>query len=788
MIGEQYVLAPQAELFAAEAMTASAQAQLGTKPGEFAITNTVSRATTIVLSAESAELLQRFREPVSVATAVAGYGADQHVDSHLVLNEAYPVLQHLIAAGFLVRAGAATEEVPEQVGDLRVLKLVQRLNDVMVLRACTPEGGDVAVKLLLTPADDHGRQELRREAGVLALARGCRVPGLVRDGTAAEQPYLATSWADGVPIVHHAARRRRPWEPGWRIAVLAMARGLLAAYAGLHERGILHADVHPKNVLMAPDGSVTLIDFALALAAGEPELGTARRAGALPYTEPEWAAAWRRGRPPPPATAAGEQHAVGALLYQMFTGQHYVSTLTGSGQLLERIATTPPAPFSDHGVPPWPAVEAVLARMLAKRPADRFGSVAEAAAALPPGPRRPGASQPGPATLLRATMQRLTRDGGLIDTGLTTAPRASVNYGAAGIAYFCYRLAQLRGEPGLLTAARRWLTRAHQDRDDPLAYQSPEIGLRRSRIGPVSIYHSPAGTACVDALVASAAGDLRRAGHALSDFVSTSQLPCPSPDLTIGRASTVVGAALLIEALGDTGLPQRHGLQAVGDAALAGVLRELPPDVAGYDQIRYRGIAHGWAGILYAALRWCEATGTPVPEAVADRLDQLGELSRRGGRGRYDIPMAGWCHGPAGAAQLWATALRVLGEPRHRELTVSSAEAAWAVRRGNPTLCCGLAGQGYAMLAALEADGDTRWTARAKRLASLAVQHAGTAACHPNSLWKGEVGIALLLADLADPGAACLPLFGREGWPAPVPRRPAGRGPSGPAPRATMGA
>src|SRR5262249_38236268 len=159
-----------------------------------------------------------------------------------------------------------------------------------------------------------------------------------------------------------------------------------------------------------------------------------------------------------------------------------------------------------------------------------------------------------------------------------------------------------------------------------------------------------------------------RAGQMLADFVSVSQLPCASPDLTVGRAGTVVGTALLVEALGDTGLPRRHGLAAVGAAALDSLLHELPTDVAGDNGIRYRGVAQGWAGILYAALRWSEATGPVVSALVVDRLDQLAGL--RGEQGRYDIPMAGWCHGPAGTAQLWSTAFRVFGEDRFRDLTV----------------------------------------------------------------------------------------------------------------------
>ena len=48
----------------------------------------------------------------------------------------------------------------------------------------------------------------------------------------------------------------------------AVALAVLDAYAAVHERGVLHGDVHAGNVLLRPDGTVTLIDFGLAQVSG----------------------------------------------------------------------------------------------------------------------------------------------------------------------------------------------------------------------------------------------------------------------------------------------------------------------------------------------------------------------------------------------------------------------------------------------------------------------------------------------------------------------------------------
>jgi serine/threonine-protein kinase len=133
-------------------------------------------------------------------------------------------------------------------------------------------------------------------------------------------------------------------------------------------------------------------------------------------------------------------------------------------------------------------------------------------------------------------------------------------------------------------------------------------------------------------------------------------------------------------------------------------------------------------------------------------------------RGPHDPHMAGWCHGPAGYAHLWASAARELADEAYAERALQAAEASSATREGIATLCCGLAGQAYATLVAHEVSGDDRWVARARDLAARAVRQVGTRWCLPNSLWKGDLGVALLISDLDRPRTACMPLFGREGW------------------------
>jgi hypothetical protein len=117
--------------------------------------------------------------------------------------------------------------------------------------------------------------------------------------------------------------------------------------------------------------------------------------------------------------------------------------------------------------------------------------------------------------------------------------------------------------------------------------------------------------------------------------------------------------------------------------------------------------------------------------------------------------------GSAGYVHLWALA-RLL-DTRYQELAVAAAEECWSHREKNGTLCCGFSGQAYAMIEACRLSGESIWKQRMVKLAEDGVRFVGTRWCSPNSLYKGDVGIALLASDLSNPELAGMPLFGREG-------------------------
>jgi serine/threonine-protein kinase len=115
---------------------------------------------------------------------------------------------------------------------------------------------------------------------------------------------------------------------------------------------------------------------------------------------------------------------------------------------------------------------------------------------------------------------------------------------------------------------------------------------------------------------------------------------------------------------------------------------------------------------------------------------------------------------------LWTLAHGRLGDETYARL---AQKAAWTAYEGQPSapgdLCCGLAGRAYALLCLYKHSGEREWLARAHRLFAHAEKSVRLESLRRDSLYKGEVGVALLAADLDAPEHACMPLFEAEGWP-----------------------
>jgi tetratricopeptide (TPR) repeat protein len=136
----------------------------------------------------------------------------------------------------------------------------------------------------------------------------------------------------------------------------------LQALAYLHRRGILHRDLKPDN-LQVGNGQVKVLDFGLAVAR-ETLRGlevTEHLAGTMEYMAPELLL-------DAPPSEASDLYALGVIAYEIFAGRHPFSAHNIGALIHDTLNATPPDLSAEVGS----ELAAVIARLLAKRPADRF--------------------------------------------------------------------------------------------------------------------------------------------------------------------------------------------------------------------------------------------------------------------------------------------------------------------------------------------------------------------------------------------------------------------------------
>lgn len=220
------------------------------------------------------------------------------------------------------------------------------------------DGGDrrVAVKCVhrTLASDTDFRDRFTREVNLVRRVRAACVPAFHSADTESEIPWLATEYVPG-PTLGEYVRLHGPLQGD---ALTAFALGVAEALAAIHSAGVVHRDLKPGNVILAPDGPKVL-DFGIARAID----GTAlTRTGGLVGT-PGWISPEQyRGAP---ATGHSDVFSWAGLVSYAATGRGPF----GSGPsdvVVSRILSAPP---SLVGIPEH--LRPVLERALDKRPEQR---------------------------------------------------------------------------------------------------------------------------------------------------------------------------------------------------------------------------------------------------------------------------------------------------------------------------------------------------------------------------------------------------------------------------------
>ncbi|WP_316576348.1 serine/threonine-protein kinase [Nocardia canadensis] len=218
------------------------------------------------------------------------------------------------------------------------------------------------------------RARFEREADLAARLRHPNVVQIFDRGVDGDRLWIAMQFVDGLDaaqLLRHGLAILTP-ERAVRIVAEA-AKGL--DYA--HRQGLLHRDIKPANLLIArtDDGAdeVLVTDFGIARSMGETTSLTSAGSvlGTLAYAAPEQL----EGEPLDVRT---DVYALGGTLYELLTGFVPFQRDSPAAMISAHLIEAPPRPSAGNPALP-PAMDAVIARAMAKNPRDRFASCGELA-------------------------------------------------------------------------------------------------------------------------------------------------------------------------------------------------------------------------------------------------------------------------------------------------------------------------------------------------------------------------------------------------------------------------
>jgi serine/threonine-protein kinase len=288
----------------------------------------------------------------------------------------------------LARSGAPKPAPdPERLAHFRILGRLGEGGMGVVYRA-EDEKLRRVVALKVLPAafseDAERRERFLREARSAAAITHSNVAAVHEIGEDSGIAFIAMELVEGETLGQRLARGPLPLRDA-----LHVARSVLRGVDRAHAKGIVHRDLKPDNVMLDEGGTVKILDFGLAKLREADD--AARSVVEKTETTPQLTAEGRVIGTPhymSPEQAEGDVtdlrtdiFSFGVVFYEMLTGERPFRGKTSRGVIAAVLRDAPP-PLRERAPHVPKAVEAVVARCLAKRPDERFASAQEVLDAL----------------------------------------------------------------------------------------------------------------------------------------------------------------------------------------------------------------------------------------------------------------------------------------------------------------------------------------------------------------------------------------------------------------------
>ena len=274
---------------------------------------------------------------------------------------------------------AVAPEPLGSIGEYEILDEVSRGGQGIVYRARQPGTGRLIALKRLLAGSFSTKLDRRRFEREIEAASSLRHPGIVTIygvDFASGSPSLAMEWIDGATVTEWARGTPRPETR----AMLRMFLRVADAVHHAHQHGVVHRDLKPSNILVDRAEQPRLLDFGLAVSAGEADDGRpATRTGGFVGT-PAYA-------PPEQLDAGGERvdvrgdvYSLGVILYEMLTGERPLRPELGVRAYLDALDRDSVVPPSSHVPGLGREIDAIVLKALRRDPVDRYQAVSPFAA------------------------------------------------------------------------------------------------------------------------------------------------------------------------------------------------------------------------------------------------------------------------------------------------------------------------------------------------------------------------------------------------------------------------
>ncbi len=225
----------------------------------------------------------------------------------------------------------------------------------------------VAIKILKREYSENEEflRRFRDESKAIAVLSHPNIVRIYDMGFTEKIQYIVMEYIDGITLKEYIEEEK---VLTWKDTVHFVVQ-ILRALQHSHEKGIVHRDIKPQNIMMFTDGTIKVMDFGIAKFAREERTSTDQAIGSVHYISPEQAS----GRD---TDAKSDIYSVGAMMYEMLTGK---KPFDGENPVAIAVMHMHDIPERPRAINPDipDGLEEIVLKAMEKDPEDRYQNASE---------------------------------------------------------------------------------------------------------------------------------------------------------------------------------------------------------------------------------------------------------------------------------------------------------------------------------------------------------------------------------------------------------------------------